>query len=131
MLDKDFDIEKQIDEFHQKVSGLFADFRAQVLASRAVSALDLEPTGQSEPIDNDLWLRAVKTLFLAEGWDTEKITNSITLPKRSAKKLKDLEGIKVMMLNGEMGLDVAVSQTQVGEIEKQVITEFALKKGIT
>lgn len=95
--------------------------------------LDLVPEGK-EAINDEQWEKFVKTIVSA-GWTAKKLLKNPNVEKFHFTKkqksiLKDLQGLRNLMLAKEMDLDTAISQNYVGEVEKKIITDFALKTNL-
>lgn len=95
--------------------------------------LEAVPDG-AKLVDGDTWERMVKTVVLA-GWSAEttmqtKDAKILHITKAQRNRLEALQGIRQMMLDKDMDLDTAIAQDSVGEVEKAILTDFALKNGL-
>lgn len=94
---------------------------------------DLIPEGKKE-MTPATWKRCLKAVIVG-GWDSSKVTTTKGIDdyhfsKKQISTLENLEGLRATMLDGSMDLNAAVSQPYVGEVEKEVLTEWALAENL-
>jgi hypothetical protein len=85
-------------------------------------------------VPDALWARMVKAIFLA-GWSVEKLLNSndcknLEITKTEVEILRTFQLVRQEMVEGKKDLTFALGLRNVGNVEREIIKEFAEKNGI-